>query len=39
MFTRTSTYVKSLGVQTKWMYFLIKDDDLFEKYNIFFLDS
>ena len=25
--------VKSYEVQTKWMYFLIEDDDLLEKYN------
>ena len=29
---KTSTYVKSYDGQTKWMYFLIKDDDLLEKY-------
>ena len=26
-------YVKSYDGQTKWMYFLIKDDDLLKKYN------
>ena len=26
-------YVKSYDGQTKWMYFLIEDDDLLEKYN------
>ena len=26
-------YVKSCNGQTKWMYFLIKDDDLLDKYN------
>ena len=26
-----SAYVKSYDDQTKWMYFLIGDDDLFEK--------
>ena len=29
---KTSAYVKSYG-QTKWIYFLIEDDDLLEKYN------
>ena len=33
MLPKTSTYVKLYGGQTKWMYFLIKDDDLLEKYN------
>ena len=28
-----SAYVKSWDGQTKWMYFLIKDDYLLEKYN------
>ena len=27
------TYVKNYDEQTKWMYFLIEDDDLLEKYN------
>ena len=31
---RTSAYVKSYEWQTKWMHFLIEDDDLLEKYNI-----
>ena len=30
---KTSAYVKSYDGQTNWMYFLIKDDDLLEKYN------
>ena len=30
---KTSTYVKNYDGQTKWMYFLIEDDDLLEKYN------
>ena len=30
---KTSPYVKSYDGQTKWMYFLIEDDDLLEKYN------
>ena len=33
MFPKTSAYVKSYDGQTKWMYFLIADDDLLEKYN------
>ena len=33
MLPKTSPYVKSYDGQTKWMYFLIKDDDLLEKYN------
>ena len=32
MLLKTSAYVKSYDGQTKWMYFLIEDDDL-EKYN------
>ena len=32
MLPKTSTYVKSFDGQTKWMYFLIEDDDLL-KYN------
>ena len=30
---KTTAYVKNYDEQTKWMYFLIEDDDLFEKYN------
>ena len=33
MLPKTSANVKSCDRQTKWMYFLIKDDDLLEKYN------
>ena len=33
MLPKTSAYVKSYDRQTKWMYFLIEDDDLLEKYN------
>ena len=33
MLPKTSGYVKSYNEQTKWMYFLIKDDDLLEKFN------
>ena len=29
---KTSVYVKRYNGQTKWMYFLIKDNDLLEKY-------
>ena len=34
MLPKTSAYVKSCDGQTKWMYFLIEDDNLLEKYNI-----
>ena len=33
MLPKASAYVKSYDGQTKWMYFLIEDDDLLEKYN------
>ena len=33
MLPKTSAYVKSYDRQTKWMYFLIENDDLLEKYN------
>ena len=33
MLPKTSVYVKSYDEQTKWMYFLIENDDLLEKYN------
>ena len=33
MLPKTSAYVKNYDGQTKWMYFLIEDDDLLEKYN------
>ena len=33
MLSKTSAYVKSYDGQTKWMYFLIKDDNSLEKYN------
>ena len=33
MFPKTSAYVKSYDGQTMWMYFLIENDDLLEKYN------
>ena len=31
MLTKTSAYVKSYDGQTKWMYFLIEDDDFWDK--------
>ena len=33
MLPKTSSYVKSYDGHTKWMYFLIEDEDLLEKYN------
>ena len=33
MLSTISAYVKSYDGQTKWMYFLIEDDDFLEKYN------
>ena len=33
MLPKTTAYVKSYDGQTKWMYFLIEDDVLLEKYN------
>ena len=33
MLPKTNTYVKSYDGQTKWMCFLIEDDDILEKYN------
>ena len=33
MLPKTSAYVKRYDGQTKWMHFLIEDDDLLEKYN------
>ena len=33
MLPKTMEYVKSYDGQTKWMYFLIEDNDLLEKYN------
>ena len=32
MLPKTNAYVKSYDGQTKWMYFLTKNDDLLEKY-------
>ena len=34
MLPKTSAYVKRYDSQTKWMYFLIEDDDLLEKCKI-----
>ena len=33
MHSKTWTYVKSYDGQTRWMYFLIEDDELSKKYN------
>ena len=33
MFPKANAYVKSYDGQTKWMYFLIDNDDLLEKCN------
>ena len=33
MLPKRRAYVKSYDVQTKWMYFLLEDDNLLEKYN------
>ena len=33
MLPETSAYVKSYDGKTKWMYVLIENDDLLEKYN------
>ena len=33
MLSKIGAYVKSYDRQKKWMYFLIEDDDLLEKYN------
>ena len=35
MLPKTSAYVKGYDGQTTWMYFVIEDDDLLEKYNTF----
>ena len=32
MLPKTSAYVNNYDGQTKWMYFLIEDNDLLEKY-------
>ena len=33
MHPKTGAYVKRYNGQTKWMYFLIEDDDILEKHN------
>ena len=33
MLPKTSAYLKRFDGHTKWLYFLIEDDDLLEKYN------
>ena len=33
MLSKTSAYVRNYDGQTKWMYFLIEDDELLEEYN------
>ena len=33
MLPKSSSYVKSFDEQTNWIYFLIEDHDLLEKYN------
>ena len=33
MYPKTSAYAKSYYGQTKWMYFLIEDNDLLKEYN------
>ena len=33
MLPKTSAHVQSYDGQTKWMHFLIEDDELLEKYN------
>ena len=33
MLPKTSDYVKSYDGKTKWIYFLIENEDLSEKYN------
>ena len=33
MLPKTSAYIKCYAGKTKWMYFLINNDDLLEKYN------
>ena len=33
MLPKTSAHVQTYDGQTKWMYFLIEDDKLLEKYN------
>ena len=33
MLPKTNAYVKSYDGQTKWMYFMVEDDDLLKKYS------
>ena len=33
MLPKKTVYVKRYDGQTKWMYFLVEDNDLLEKYN------
>ena len=33
MLPKTTAYVKSYDGQTKWMYFLVEDNDLLERIN------
>ena len=33
MLSETNAYIKSYDGQTKWMYFLIEDEDLLKKHN------
>ena len=33
MLSKTRIYAKSYGGETKWMHFVIEDDNLLEKYN------
>ena len=37
MLPKTNAYVKRCDGQTKWMYFLIADDDSIEEYNEIYL--
>ena len=38
MFPKKSAYLKRYDGQTKWVYFLIQDDELLEKYNTIWAD-
>ena len=39
MLPKPNAYVKSYDGQTKWMYFLIEDGDLLEKYDSIWIKS
>ena len=39
MLPKTSAYVKGYDGQTKWMYFLIEEDGLLERYNTIYFVS